>query len=605
MERLFTLNVPNRFTKAGEQLLPALKEIQDVLRKEGLESESSDISLSSLSQIISFFYGTNMDSRKDVIMVWKALRRVLNLEATLGYGHDASNGKVDLFSDVAMLMQPDPFNPEMTASSVANVSEKGHASSDSSSAPEPGSVQETLQAIFQRPSKAFRTWEPPNGGVPTMPNMPTVLHVELHRQGYNKEARRWRKLTHKIALNETVTCRDQPYNLYGMIVHCGGLEYHEYYSVLRPDGPGTRWLKYAGETGSTRSVELLTTKQAVSDHEGGESEPESAAVAYIAIYVRADKVSQVLSSKVRLDILREAENAAVPSTSSDPKPEKMPKATPFRIGKRDWCAAFEVDKIYDTIRGAGHLSRSFYRTEGPDSALRHTQTIDFQEADELEQTQQNSNQLEESKQDKNSQKADPEESPVPKITVFVKQFDTAKQEFNNRGRFRTSGATNIIPFLQKQMHIDKDETWDFFHEHTILIKAKHLIKRSATLFDLSHGENPWDGILIIAQRRPTAEEYVKYLLIPTFRSTLYTDLLSQIQGSRRRWQMCQPNRPLVLSSRRSQPQFLCLPPHPLFLHQPLPLRSPFLRPRSRARHPCRPFRLRLHRPLPLRPQSWP
>ena len=443
-------------------------------------------------------------------MVWAALRRVLNLEASLGYGHDIGEGKPDLFSDIAMLMQPDPFNPETTASSIAKFTARPYEESSLSSLTEPGSVQEAVRAAFQHPGKAFRTWQHPDGGISAVLDMPTVLQIELHRQDYNKETRRWRKLTHKIALNETVTCNDQDYTLYGMIVHCGGLEYHEYYSVLRPDGPGTQWLKYAGETGSTRSVELLTTKQAVSDHEGGDSEPESAAVAYIAIYVRADKVSQVLSSELRKNVLREAERTAPPSAFRDSKPAKMPKATPFRIGKRDWCTAFEVDEIYDAIRGAGHLSRIFYRTEGSASALRHIQMNDSRIANKLEKTQQNGDQpTEESKPNETLQKTTPEEPPTPEITVFVKQYDTLHQQLVDRGAFRTSGATAIIHFLREQLKIDKDETWDFYHEHTILIKSKHLIKRSASFFDLSYGDNPWDGILIIAQRRPTAEEYVK------------------------------------------------------------------------------------------------
>ena len=275
--------------------MPALKEFQDILFKEGLRSESSDVSLSSLSQVVSFFYGTEIDSRKDVVMVWDALRRVLNLEASLGRGSDAGETKVDLFTNVVMLMQPDPFNPDSTKDSTVKFPEKSHIILDSEPTSEPASVQEVIQSAFQHPSRAFRLWNHPTAMSP----MPAVLQIELHRQDYNNETRKWKKLTHKIALNETIDCKDVQYTLYGMIVHCGGLDYHEYYSVLRPEGPGTRWLKYAGGTSSSRSVEVLTTKQAVSDHEGGESERESAAVAYVAIYVRSDAVSQILSSSLR------------------------------------------------------------------------------------------------------------------------------------------------------------------------------------------------------------------------------------------------------------------------------------------------------------------
>lgn len=222
--------------------------------------------------------------------------------------------------------------------------------------------------------------------------------------------------------------------------------------------------------------------------------------------------------------MRKAETGKELPAPSDSKPEKMPKATPFRVGKRDWCAAFEVDEIYDSIRGAGHLSRSFYRTEGPDSALRQSQSSELQVAEEpkdVETALKNGDgSTEESKQTHDSQKTVPEEPPIPPITVFVKQFDTAQQQFVDRGAFQANGAATIVTFLREQLKIDKEETWDFYHEHTIQIKSKHLIKRSSMFFDLSYGDNPWDGILIIAQRRPTTEEYVKPLFVHTIYSKL-------------------------------------------------------------------------------------
>ena len=262
---------------------------------ECFQVETADVSLSPLSQVISFFYGTELDSRKDVVMVWDALRRILNLEAALSHKHDSEDIKIDLFSSVAMLMQPDPFNPDLTTNKTMRFPADPHSDSDTVSASEPASVQEVIQSAFRDPGKAFRLWDSP----PAMADMPAILQIELHRQAYDKDARKWKKLSHKIALDETVDCNNHEYTLYGMIVHCGGLDYHEYYSVLRPDGPGTRWLKYAAETSSSRSLEILTTKQAIANHEGGESEKESAAVAYVVIYVRSDLVSQVLSSPRR------------------------------------------------------------------------------------------------------------------------------------------------------------------------------------------------------------------------------------------------------------------------------------------------------------------
>jgi len=277
-----------RFTEAGQPLMAALNEFQQLMIREGTKLECTDVSLSSLSQVVSFFYGTEFDIRKDVVMVWQALKRVLNLEASLACSDGSPN---DLFSSVAMLMQPVPFDADSTTDPTTKSPGHPHAASDSEPVGEPASVQETIRAGFERPGKEFRLWGQPK----VMLDAPAILQIELHRQTYDKDARKWKKLTHKIALDETIDCNDHRYTLYGMVVHSGGLDYHEYYSIVRPEGPGRRWLKYAGETSDNRSLEVLTTKQAIWQHEGGESAEESASVAYVVIYIRSDLLSQVLT----------------------------------------------------------------------------------------------------------------------------------------------------------------------------------------------------------------------------------------------------------------------------------------------------------------------
>ena len=480
------------------------------MRKEGLIPESSDVSLSTLSQIISFFYGTDMDVRKDVVMVWSALRRVLNLEATLN-SKEAGGNAVDLFSDIAMLKQPDPIDSLSAKDLCAKFPTQFHTSSTSSSTAEPASVQEAIDAAFQDPTKAFRLWHEPEKEEQTMLDMPTVLQIELARQAYNKDARKWKKLTHRIALDENIICNNQRYTLYGMIVHSGGLEYHEYYSVLRPDGPGTKWLKYAGETSSNRSVEVLTRKQAVANHEGGDSQSESAAVAYVAIYVRTDRLRQVLSTSHRKEILHEAEEFDSQPISTET--EKHPNSRlVFRVGKRDWSSAFELDHIYDTIRGVSHLSRTFYRTEGPTSTLGQFPVITAEVA--LDGVRQLKALEDSEKLEDGAQKNTTEGTIKEFITVFVKQFDILTQQYTNRGAFKMNPAMNVNDFLREQLWVEKDEKWDFYHEHSILIKAKHLIRRTAQFYDLSYGETLWDGVVIVAQRRPTPEQFVHPPLYP-------------------------------------------------------------------------------------------
>ena len=205
--------------------------------------------------------------------------------------------------------------------------------------------------------------------------------------------------------------------------------------------------------------------------------------------------------------------------------EKMPKATPFRVGKRDWCAAVAVEDIYTLISGAGHLSRSFYRTEGPDSALRQmcqsTQLQTEKEPEKVESPRPNDDRpAQEPKQAEDSEKTVSEEPPTPQIVVFVKEFDALQQRLVNRGAYQMNSAATIVTSLRGQLKLGEDETWDFYHEHTIQIKSKHLIKRSSTFSDLAYGDDPWDGVLIIAQRRPTTPEYAKSTLNSTFSAKL-------------------------------------------------------------------------------------
>lgn len=100
-------------------------------------------------------------------------------------------------------------------------------------------------------------------------------------------------MTHYIKLDDQVSFGTQDsslkqgYTLFGIVVHSGSLESKDYCSILRPQGPGTRWLRYSGDK-AERGVECLTTKQALDAHEGGKTAATTAAVAYIVTYIRND-----------------------------------------------------------------------------------------------------------------------------------------------------------------------------------------------------------------------------------------------------------------------------------------------------------------------------
>ena len=280
--------IPDPIWEADQRMKPVFEELQDILddAEEGSGPHEREICLSNLINIMKF-YGENVDLKMDIVMIWEALRRVLDFEWS--GSHDMDTG-TDLFSDVLLLKQPDPFSEDMrlrnTAQHLTNDTDILKASSRS--------VQGILEMSRDRPQLGLRQWHSYPGQFQKVSQRPSVLQIELPRQSFLKEDRKWKKITTRIEMNEEVDFNGASYSLYGMIVHSGDLESNDYYSVLRPEGPGTRWLKYASEQ-SPRKIEVLTSKQAVQAHEGSVKTPEeTAAVAYLVLYVLKEALPLVL-----------------------------------------------------------------------------------------------------------------------------------------------------------------------------------------------------------------------------------------------------------------------------------------------------------------------
>lgn len=484
--KIFNVDIPNRISQSGSLLRPALNELQELIGKEGEASSSSEISLSTLASVLGFFYGSEVDYKKDVIIIWENLRRVLNLESN---PDPETDGGRDILSEVVMLRQPDPFrNTNLLDAYLIELRGIPWIDADH----EPASVQESLDYASMYGAKAFKSWETNKSA--DKPDVPSVLQIELHRQNYDSESRKWKKLTHKIALNETVVCNKHEFTLYGMIVHRGGLDYSEYYSVLRPEGPGSRWIKYSGEGGS-RAVEVLTSKAAVDSHEGGKDD-ESAAVAYVAMYIRTDRLAEVLSPETKKDVVqraqkRKSEHISTAEAEADTKPANF---NPFRIGRRYWRKAPPVGdgKVYDDLRELSHFSRSFYRTEYNNNAMEVPTPAS--EDVKVEGTE------------KAEEKTDDADPASHKIHGWIKIFNHEEQKLSEAKRFPADGSMNIIRHLKEQLGVDGEASWDFYFEQGLTIKPKNLVKNSSTFFDLSYGDTTWDGMLFIGQPRPSAEE---------------------------------------------------------------------------------------------------
>lgn len=320
----------------GIRLPPLLDAFQQLVR-DTLGPISSDVPEASLGSIASMleWYGENIYySKMDVMATWETLRRILNLEAA--ELADAADAR-DFFPDVWTLKQSDVRQFENPLHGPPRVPSTGV---------EARSVLESVMMAFYIPSDG--PLDPQN--LPTyqtaMSEYPAVLQIELHRQRYSSDVRRWKKLTHRIQIDETLaidlpgTERTLEYTLYGMVIHSGDLESNEYYSVVRPGGPGSPWVKYASDR-DRKGVIRLTRKQAITNHEGkGENSEGTAAVAYVVLYVRTDSLSKTLSSELEPvqsspDVDEAASSIPAEAPESRTEHQEVEKKVPVRIYQSD------------------------------------------------------------------------------------------------------------------------------------------------------------------------------------------------------------------------------------------------------------------------------
>ncbi|KAL8737721.1 MAG: hypothetical protein Q9181_001406 [Wetmoreana brouardii] len=293
------MEIPGVLAEPAVRKRPLFAALQQLL--EYMFSKPEDTDRQSILNCLAWldWYITETDPVRhdvpEVVAVWETLRRVLSYEAS-GTGDMATAS--DCFQDVLLLKQPDPWKD----ASPITFTTPGHDSDASMQAhfDEPRSVQETID-VATSTANLFRPWAGLAEPTSVSDNSPSILQVELHRQKYDKKARHWGKLTHRIKLNENITYTTPnssskcDYTLFGMVVHAGALDSQEFYSIIRPQGPGTRWIMYQAGGLQQRGTSCLTTAQAITAHEGkGDSSTGDAAVAYVVLYVRTDSLSDIL-----------------------------------------------------------------------------------------------------------------------------------------------------------------------------------------------------------------------------------------------------------------------------------------------------------------------
>ncbi|KAI9872012.1 MAG: hypothetical protein M1830_002160, partial [Pleopsidium flavum] len=253
------------------------------------------------------WYGLDLRAKIDTLEAWEIIKRKLEQEAE---GTVTEQEIAELFGHVSPSADQ-PLNGELHIEQIAEPNTYAEYPSIKLPAGDDGGVQDALTKALEN-SKS-------NAG-PVIRSAPKLLQLEIHRQEFNPTARKWKKITNRVELNEHLKFPTQDgsdnfsYSLYGMVVHRGALESGLYYLVVRPGGPRTKWFRFFGEREGYQ-VQCLTRKQAIRAHEGfmeGERDEETAAVAYLVMYVRDDVfngeeegsgfVSQSLKDEVQKDI---------------------------------------------------------------------------------------------------------------------------------------------------------------------------------------------------------------------------------------------------------------------------------------------------------------
>lgn len=260
-------------------------------------SQHSSKSVISLDNVETMFdwYDWQLPAVPDVIEIWDALQHLLNLEY---YKTGNGNAVENILSNFVTFRQID-YSKYLTDAGFLPEDQRPQNV-------KPRNTQDVLDRFADDCRPNNKQWSRLGGlsGLNTSP--PLVLQLELPRQEYDIKARKWKRLTHRIEMNERVIFNSEPeiifgngaeYTLYGMIVHSGKLGSSDYYAVVRPEGPGSQWVQYGGVGLDQSHVVNLTTKQAIDAHEGfGQASESDKPVAYIVIYIQSDALPCTLSA---------------------------------------------------------------------------------------------------------------------------------------------------------------------------------------------------------------------------------------------------------------------------------------------------------------------
>ncbi|KAL4805009.1 hypothetical protein BDV18DRAFT_23764 [Aspergillus unguis] len=222
------------------------------------------------------------ESSSDVCEFWERLRRSLDLELA---GTPAAKELAELFDSPLVESLPADIQQAGVNAVPKDYNSRIHVPADK--------AKTTSEAFSWYFGNKSGRWV-----------LPPVLHLELGRQKLDKAARQWRLLYNRVDLDEELDlspfvldgeCGN--YILYGYIVHRGRRTSGKFFSILRPGGPGTKWLAF--DDGSDNRVECLTKKTALGPHLGlelGETPDHKSGhdVAIAVMYIRSDVIKEFL-----------------------------------------------------------------------------------------------------------------------------------------------------------------------------------------------------------------------------------------------------------------------------------------------------------------------
>ncbi|ETN46120.1 uncharacterized protein HMPREF1541_00304 [Cyphellophora europaea CBS 101466] len=204
------------------------------------------------------------ETYNDVLSFWEVFRRAIELEL---------DGETELLRQLAAIFEVSGQQYHLPALPVRGV----------------GDVQTALSMIKQ-PADL------PSTG-------PDFLPLMLEREAFDKISREWKMYHDLIHLNDNITLpfgQSTDYTLYGFVVHVGARNSGRFYSILRPNGPNTKWLAF--EDGDGNKI-FSYTRNTIKEYEGLTGHEldnfnSTRQTAYMALYIKTERLKEYLPGKL-------------------------------------------------------------------------------------------------------------------------------------------------------------------------------------------------------------------------------------------------------------------------------------------------------------------